>query len=77
MTMTRWTLALSLFPVDSGPKGNKALSKQETRKVIDLLLSLPHGVMGMSPDFEGLVETSNNLATTGTSWCRNGLSSPI
>jgi len=56
-------LALSLFPVDSGPKGNKALSKQETRKVIDLLLSLPHGVMGMSPDFEGLVETSNNLAT--------------
>jgi dipeptidase D len=61
--VTEPLLALSLFPVDSGPKGNKALSKQETRKVIDLLLSLPHGVMGMSPDFEGLVETSNNLAT--------------
>ena len=56
-------LALSLFPVDSGPKDNMALTKQETRKVIDLILSLPHGVMGMSPDFEGLVETSNNLAT--------------
>jgi dipeptidase D len=56
-------LAISLLPVDSGPKENKALSKQETRRVIDLILSLPHGVMGMSPDFEGLVETSNNLAT--------------
>jgi dipeptidase D len=57
-------LALSLFPVDPGPKDTRALSQQETRWVIDLILSLPHGVMGMSPDFEGLVETSNNLATT-------------
>ncbi len=56
-------LALSLFPVDPGPNDNKALSQQETRRVLDLILSLPHGVMGMSPDFEGLVETSNNLAT--------------
>lgn len=56
-------LAFALSPVDSGPKENTALSKQETREVIDLILSLPHGVMGMSPDFEGLVETSNNLAT--------------
>jgi dipeptidase D len=56
-------LAISLFPVDSGSQDNKTLSIQETRKVIDLILSLPHGVMGMSPDFEGLVETSNNLAT--------------
>ncbi|MEE4265221.1 MAG: aminoacyl-histidine dipeptidase [Desulfobacteraceae bacterium] len=56
-------LAIALSPVDCGPKENTALSKQETRKVIDLILSLPHGVMGMSPDFEGLVETSNNLAT--------------
>ena len=56
-------LAIALSPVDSGPKENTALSKQETRTVIDLILSLPHGVMGMSPDFEGLVETSNNLAT--------------
>jgi len=56
-------LAFTLFPVESGPKENKALSRQETRAVIDLILSLPHGVMGMSPDFDGLVETSNNLAT--------------
>jgi len=47
-------MAISLFPLDSGPKDNMALSRQETRKVIDLILSLPHGVMGMSPDFDGL-----------------------
>ena len=33
------------------------------RKAIALLLALPHGVMRMSADIEGLVETSNNLAT--------------
>jgi dipeptidase D len=54
---------LSLAAVDSGPQAVKALSEQETRAVIDLLLSVPHGVMGMSPVFNGLVETSNNMAT--------------
>jgi dipeptidase D len=57
------SLAIALAPADSGQKENTALSLQETRAVINLILSLPHGVMGMSPDFEGLVETSNNLAT--------------
>jgi dipeptidase D len=56
-------LAFALSPVDSGPKKNTACGLQATREVIDLILSLPHGVIGMSPDFEGLVETSNNLAT--------------
>ena len=56
-------LAMSLAPTDSGNNENTALSEQETRMVIDLILALPHGVLGMSPDFEGLVETSNNLAT--------------
>ena len=55
-------MSMALSPVDSGSQQTKSLSKQETRKVIDLILSLPHGVMGMSPNFEGLVETSNNLA---------------
>ena len=40
-----------------------ALTVQETKRVIEVLLSLPNGVLGMSPDMEGLVETSNNLAT--------------
>ncbi|MGD8949560.1 MAG: aminoacyl-histidine dipeptidase [Desulfobacterales bacterium] len=43
--------------------GGGALSAADTRKAIALLLALPHGVMRMSADIEGLVETSNNLAT--------------
>ena len=57
------SLSLSLSPADSGPKGNTALDVLETRIVISLLLSLPHGVLGMSPILKGLVETSNNLST--------------
>jgi len=34
-----------------------------TRKVLDLLNALPHGVLAMSNDIPGLVETSLNLAT--------------
>jgi dipeptidase D len=34
-----------------------------TRKVLDLLDALPHGVQAMSNDIPGLVETSVNLAT--------------
>ena len=57
------SLGVSFAPVDPEPGAIKALSVQETRAVIDLLLTLPHGVMGMSEDFKGLVETSNNLAS--------------
>ncbi len=56
-------LSIKLTAVDSKPRQKTALGDAETRRVIDLLLSLPHGVMGMSPVFAGLVETSNNLAT--------------
>lgn len=31
--------------------------------IVDVLLALPHGTIAMSPDIEGLVETSTNLAT--------------
>lgn len=56
-------LAIALSTLESGSGENRALGKQETRAVIDLILALPHGVMGMSPEFDGLVESSNNLAT--------------
>ena len=56
-------LGIALSTRESGPGEKRALSKQETRAVIDLILALPHGVLGMSPQFEGLVESSNNLAT--------------
>lgn len=32
-------------------------------RIVDTLLALPHGVIAMSADLEGLVETSTNLAT--------------
>lgn len=38
------------------------LEADETGRVIDLLRALPHGVLGMSHDVPGLVETSTNLA---------------
>ncbi len=41
----------------------KALSPKKSMKLINLLVALPHGVAMMSPDIEGLVETSSNLAT--------------
>jgi dipeptidase D len=39
-----------------------ALSVAASRKLLALLTSLPHGVVAMSEEIEGLVETSTNLA---------------
>jgi dipeptidase D len=41
----------------------KAASAATTRAAIDTVFAYPHGVTAMSKDIEGLVETSNNLAT--------------
>lgn len=41
------------------------LSAESGRRVIDLVLALPHGVLAMSRELKGLVETSNNVATIG------------
>jgi dipeptidase D len=47
-------------------KGSKkVLNSATSRKVIDLLVALPHGVQAMSFDMPGLVETSCNLAVVG------------
>ncbi len=56
-------LAINLSPAQSDVQNKTALSVAETRAVIDLLVALPHGVMGVSTAFTNLVETSNNLAT--------------
>ncbi|MEX1328702.1 MAG: aminoacyl-histidine dipeptidase [Desulfobacterales bacterium] len=56
-------LAIKLTAAESAAQKKTALTAAETRDVINLLLSLPHGVMGMSAVFPDLVETSNNLAT--------------
>ncbi|MDP2301089.1 MAG: aminoacyl-histidine dipeptidase [Ignavibacteria bacterium] len=42
---------------------DKAFTRQFGEWLTDSLLALPHGVIQMSSDIEGLVETSTNLAT--------------
>ncbi len=46
----------------SAVKAKKSWSGKTTARVLALLQALPHGVMMMSNDIPGLVETSNNLA---------------
>ncbi len=43
-----------------------AMNKETTKKIIALLNELPYGVMAMSNEIEGLVETSLNLGTLRT-----------
>ncbi len=47
---------LSKFP-------KKIFTAQYFKKIVNVLLALPHGVISMSKDIPGLVETSTNLAT--------------
>jgi len=42
---------------------HKASSASTTRQAVDLVFAYPHGVTAMSKSLEGLVETSNNMAT--------------
>ncbi|MFO7735952.1 MAG: aminoacyl-histidine dipeptidase [bacterium] len=53
---------------DKLPSNEKSevIDKNSGEKLIKLILSLPNGVAGMSPEIEGLVETSNNLAVIRT-----------
>jgi len=44
----------------------KPLSADSTKFLLSLLLALPHGVLAMHPEIEGLVETSTNLALITT-----------
>ncbi len=56
-------LTIKLGPAEKAEPSMGVLNSQATRKVIQLLLALPNGVYGTSGQFEGLVETSCNLAT--------------
>ncbi len=51
---------LSLEKIDDCPDEPLTLKSQAT--LVRLLLTLPHGVVSMHPEIEGLVETSTNLA---------------
>ena len=41
---------------------DKVLDAADAKRIIDLLVTLPHGVIAMSPDVAGLVQNSTNLA---------------
>jgi dipeptidase D len=53
-------ITLAVTP-EAGPAG-QPLTDADTRRVLYLLLALPHGVAEMSASVAGFVETSNNLA---------------
>jgi dipeptidase D len=44
----------------------KELDAADARSVVDLLVSVPHGVLAMSPDVPSLTQNSTNLATITT-----------
>jgi len=47
-------------------QGGKALSAQQQEKILRGICALPHGVIKMSADVPGLVETSTNVAVINT-----------
>jgi hypothetical protein len=48
--------------VESAPYPGRVFARSGAHQVVGLLASLPHGVLEMSPDVPGLVQTSTNLA---------------
>ena len=51
---------------DSFVAATEAVSREQSRRIIDLLMALPTGVSEFSADVDGLVETSSNLAVVNT-----------
>lgn len=59
-------LSISVEPVPVGELP-AVLPVEQSSRILATLTALPHGVLGMHPGIEGLVETSNNLATVAGS----------
>ncbi len=55
-------ITVSAVPLDSG---SQVIAPEDTRRLLTAIADLPHGVLGMHPSVEDLVETSNNVATIG------------
>jgi dipeptidase D len=51
---------------DTTGQKSPMLKRSQTTRLLNLLYALPHGVIRMSHDIDGLVETSVNLATVET-----------
>jgi dipeptidase D len=58
---TEKSLSITLSPFDKGKAPKSGFSLEDTERAIKLLGELPNGVYKMSSEFEGNVETSNNL----------------
>ena len=55
------------FTFEKSDKKNGAPLTEDSQKIfLDFLLVLPHGVISMHPEIEGLVETSTNMAIVHT-----------
>lgn len=54
---------LSLTAVELGKEARRVLTQDATKRVTDFLIILPNGIMAMSVDIAGLVETSLNVGT--------------
>src|SRR5208283_1302617 len=52
--------------VEKVGRPEKVFDVSDAKKTVDLLASLHHGVMAMSPDVPGLTQNSTNLATVST-----------
>ena len=50
------------------------INPEDTKKLIGIMMAMPHGVAAMSKDIEGLPETSNNFATIKMSEARGLIS---
>lgn len=58
-------MKITVEPLDAVPA--PVLDTSSSMNLLDLLMSIPHGVVAMNYDIPGLVETSNNLASISTS----------
>ena len=48
--------------MEKAERPEKVLAADDAQRIVDLLVTLPHGVAAMSPDIPGLVQNSTNLA---------------
>jgi dipeptidase D len=57
---------LEISVVEGTPGAFEPMTKEGSTKVLELVLALPHGILAMSPEMPGLVETSTNMGTLDT-----------
>ncbi len=69
---TEWKADLGEFDTglqitaEKAPVPDKVIASDDVKRIVDLLVITPHGVVAMSPDVPGLVQNSTNLAVVST-----------